>query len=190
MFSLVRNGGGINILGIFQVSCKIYIADSCSKNNFGLSHGSGIRSALICVTDNTYLIFIQNCIITHNKDRSIVYVGMEHYILPAFLLLNAEFNNNTGTPLQLFIVILVGNGVTRFQNNRADVGAALHLRRSYILLNFTSFQFDMRDNLAKMEPFILTMFLLMHITSNAIGYSVTMLNFVEMWTIRLMAVPS
>ena len=144
----IGNGGGINILGVFQVSCNIYIADSCFKNNFGLSHGSVIYSTLNCVTDKTYLISIQNCIITHNKGRSIVYVGMEHYILPAFLLLNAEFNSNNGTALQLFNVILVGNGVTRFQNNKAEVGAALYLRRSYILLNFTSFQFDIRDNLA------------------------------------------
>ena len=73
---------------------------------------------------------------------------MEHYYLPSFLVLNAEFSNNTGTPLYLYNVILVGNGVTRFQNNKADAGAAIYFSKSYLLLNFTSFKFDIRDNLA------------------------------------------
>ena len=73
---------------------------------------------------------------------------MEHYYLPSFLVLNGEFYNNTGTPLQLLNIILVGNGVSRFHNNKADVGAALYICNSYLLLNFSSFQFDIRDNFA------------------------------------------
>ena len=144
----IGDGGGINILGTFQESCRIYIADSHFSNNFGFSPGSVIHSSLICASDKSYLIFIENCTFIHNKGKSIVYIGMEHFFLPAFLILNAEFNNNTGTPLQLFNVILVGNGVTRFQNNKADVGAALYLHKSYLLLNYSSFQFDIMDNLA------------------------------------------
>ena len=144
----IGNGGGINILGTFQESCEIYIQDSYFNNNFGFSYGSVIHSFLTCASDKPYLIFIENCIFIHNKGESIIYVGMEHYYLPAFLVLNGEFSNNTGTPLQLFNVILVGSGSTRFQNNKADKGAALYLRKSYLMLNFTSFQFDIRDNMA------------------------------------------
>ena len=32
---------------------------------------------------------------------------MEYYLLPAFLVLNGEFNNNIGTPLEVFNIILV-----------------------------------------------------------------------------------
>ena len=144
----IGNGGGISILGTFRESCKISIEDCYFNNNFGLIHGSVIHSSLTCEKDKTYLIFIDNCTFTHNRGKSIVYIGMDHYYLPAFLVLNAEFCNNTGTPLQLFNIILVGKGVSRFQNNTADVGAALYLRKSYLLLNFTSFQFDIIDNLA------------------------------------------
>ena len=144
----IGNDGIISILGTFRETCIISIEDCYFNNNFGLSHGSVIHSSLTCEKDKTYFISIENCIFTHNRGKSIVYIGMEHYYIPAFLVLNAEFCNNTGTPLQLFNIILVGKGVSRFQNNRADVGAALYLRKSYILLNFTSFQFDIIDNLA------------------------------------------
>ena len=144
----IGDGGGINILGTFQENCEIYIQDSYFNNNFGFSYGSVIHSSLTSANNKPYLVFIENCIFTHNKGKSIVYIGMEHHYLPAFLVLNGEFNNNTGTPLQLFNVILVGRGFTRFQNNKADTGAALYLRKSYLMLNFTSFQFDIRDNLA------------------------------------------
>ena len=120
---LINNGGDIHFMGSFQKSCEIHIKDSYFKNNFGLNHGTVIYSSLTCTTVKAYLIFIDNCIFTHNKGESIVFVGMEHYFLPAFLILNAGFSNNTGTPLKLFNIILVGNGVSRFQNNKADVGA-------------------------------------------------------------------
>ena len=144
----IGDGGGVNILGSFQVGCQIHIKDSYFNNNSGYSHGSIIHSSLTCTTDKSYLIIIENCTFTHNKGKSIVYVGMEHYSLPAFIFLNADFSNNTGTPLYLYNIMLVGIGITRFCNNKADVGAALYLHKSYLLLNFSSFQFDIRDNLA------------------------------------------
>ena len=144
----IGEGGGINILGTLQKGCQMYIKSSHFINNFGFSPGSVIHSSIACLADKTYLIFIDNCIVTHNNGKSMVYVCMEHYFLQVFLVLNAEFYNNTGTPLQLFNVILVGNGVSRFHNNRADVGAVIYLRKSYLMLNFTSFQFDIRDHLA------------------------------------------
>ena len=144
----IGDGGGINILGTLHKGCRMHIKNSYFINNFGFSPGSVIHSSIACLADKTYLIFIKNCIFTHNKGKSIIYVGMEHYLLKAFLVFNGEFNNNTGTPLQLFNVILVGNGVSKFHNNKADVGAALYLRKSYLLLNFTSFHFDIRDNFA------------------------------------------
>ena len=144
------DGGGINILGTLQEGCQMHIKDSYFNNNIGFSPGSVIHSSLTCVADKTYLIFMitENCIFIHNKGKSIVYVRMEHYFLHAFLVLNAEFYNNTGTPLQLLNIILVGNGVSKFHNNKADVGAALYLHNSYLLLNFTSSQFDIKGNLA------------------------------------------
>ena len=144
----IGNSGGISFLGSFRKSCQILIEKSNFNNNFGFSPGSVIHSSLSCATNRAYTIFIEKCIFTHNKGNSIVYVGMEHDLLPAFLVLNAEFSNNIGTPLRLFNVILVGYEVSSFQNNKADVGAALYLCRSYLLLNFTSFQFNITDNLA------------------------------------------
>ena len=128
------DGGGINILGTPQEGCQMHIKDSYFNNNIGFSPGSVIHSSLTCVAAKTYLIFmiIENCIFIHNKGKSIVYVRMEHYFLHAFLVLNAEFYNNTGTPLQLLNIILVGNGVSKFHNNKADVGAALYLHNSYL----------------------------------------------------------
>ena len=69
-------------------------------------------------------------------------------MLPSFLVLNGEFINNTGTPLELFNFMLVGNGTTKFLNNKADIGAAVCLSNSFLLLNFISFQFDIRNNFA------------------------------------------
>ena len=142
------NGGGIYILGTFQTTCQLYIQDSFFKNNFGFGPGTVVYSSLTCTTDNTYLISIKNCIFTHNKGRSIVYVAMEYYLLPAFLVINGEFSNNTGTPLELFNVILVGNGNTKFQDNNGDTGGALHMSDSFLLLNFSSFQFSIKNNFA------------------------------------------
>ena len=167
----IGDGGDVNILGTFQVCCQIYIKDSYFSNNSGFSHGSIIHSSLTCVDDKSYMIIIENCTFTHNKGKSIVHVGMEHYYLPAFLVLNAEFSNNTGTPLHLYNILLVGNGITRFWNNKADVGAALYLHKSYLLLNFSSFQLDIRDNLANEYGGAITLifYLLIHTKNSAIG---------------------
>ena len=147
-----RNSGGINILGSLQETFQIHIQDSFFSNNSGLDAGTVIYSSLMCTTttDGIYLIFIENCTFSYNKGQSIVYVGMEcsYYFLPAYLILNTEFINNTGTPLKLFNIILVGSGTSRFQNNIADLGAALHLTNSFLPLNISSFQFDIRNNLA------------------------------------------
>ena len=82
----IGNGGGINILGTFQKSCLISVTDSYFINGFGFSHGSVIHSSLTCANDKSYLIFIENCTFTHNKGKSIVYIGMEHHFLTAFLV--------------------------------------------------------------------------------------------------------
>ena len=142
------NGGGIYILGTFAITSQFYIQNSYFANNFGFGRGTVIHSSLTCITDNTYLITIENCNFSNNKGKSIVYVAMEYYLLPAFLVLNGEFNNNSGTPLELFNVILVGNGNTSFQDNKADNGAALHLSDSFLLLNYSSFQFRIINNFA------------------------------------------
>ena len=44
--------------------------------------------------------------------------------------------------------MLVGIGNTSFQDNKADTGAAMHLSDSFLLLNFSSFQFRIINNFA------------------------------------------
>ena len=77
-------------MGTFHYNCQIYIEDSYFKNNFGFSYGSVIHSSLTCANNKPYFIFIENCIFTHDKGKSIVYIGMEHYYIPAFLVLNGS----------------------------------------------------------------------------------------------------
>ena len=76
----IGDGGGINILGTFQENCEIYIKDSYFNNNFGFSYGSVIHSSLTSANNKPYFVFIENCIFTHNKGKSIVYIGMEHLL--------------------------------------------------------------------------------------------------------------
>ena len=142
------NGGGIYISGTFQTTSQFYIQNSYFANNFGFGPGTVIHSSLTCTSDNTYMITIENCTFIHNKGKSIVYVAMEYYLLPAFLVLNGEFSNNSGTPLELFNTLLVGKGNTSFQDNKADTGAALYISDSFLLLNFSSFQFRIINNFA------------------------------------------
>ena len=138
------------VLGIFQTTSQFYIQNSYFTNNFGFGPETVIYSSLTCTTDNTYLITIENCTFTHNKGKSIVYVAMECYLLRAFLVLNGKFNNNSGTPLELFNVILVGNGNTNSQDTKADTDAALHLSDLFPLFNYvySSFQFRIINNFA------------------------------------------
>ena len=142
------NGGGLYITGAFETIFKCYVENSHFENNFGFGDGSVIYSSLRCATEKTYLMFIDNCMFTHNQGNSIVYTSMEYYVLPAFLILNGIFSHNSGTPLKLFNTVLVGKGTTVFEHNEADTGAALYLSDSYILLNYTSYQFHFIDNSA------------------------------------------
>ena len=142
------NGGGIYIFGTFPMTCQLYFQDSYFKNNVGFGSGSVIYSSLTCKIDTTYFISIVNSTFINNKGKSIVYFAMEYYLYPAFLVLNGIFENNTGTSLELFNTVLVGNGTTRFYRNKADAAAALCLSNSYILLNYSTFQFDISDNFA------------------------------------------
>ena len=142
------NGGGLYITGAFESIFKCYVVNSYFGDNFGFGDGTIIYSSLKGATEKTYLVFIDNCTFTLNQGNSIVYVAMEYYILPAFLILSSNFSTNIGTPLKLFNTILVGNGSTIFVNNQAETGAALYLSDSYILLNYSSFQLHIADNFA------------------------------------------
>ena len=145
-----NNDGGIYISGTFQKTSQFYIQNSYFANNVGYGSGTAIYSSLTSTSAYmyTYMIAIENCTFIHNKGKSIVYVAMVYYRSPAFLVLNGEFNNNFGTPLELFNIILVGNGNTSFHDNKADTGAALHISNSFLLLNFFSFQFKIINNFA------------------------------------------
>ena len=142
------NGGGLYITGTFETIFKCYVENSHFENNFGFGDGSVIYSSLRCATEKTYLMFIDNCMFTRNQGNSIVYASMEYYVLPAFLILNGIFSHNDGTALKLFNAVLVGKGTTVFEHNEADTGAALYLSDSYILLNYTSYQFHFVGNSA------------------------------------------
>ena len=142
------NGGGIYILGTFQTISRFYIQNSYFSNNFGFGPGTVIYSSLTYTTDSTYLIVTENCTFIHNKGKSIVYVAMEYYLLPAFLVLNGEFSNNIGTPLEILNTIMVVTGNTSFHQNKADTGAAMHISDSFLLFNFSSFHFTITNNLA------------------------------------------
>ena len=143
------NGGGVYVSGSFLSSYQCYIQDSHFEGNFGFGSGTVVYSSLSCPTEKTYIMHINNCSFVNNEGESIVYVAMENYVLPVFLVLSdTDFSNNTGTPLHLFNAALVGNRNTTFINNSADTGAALHLTDSYILLNYSSFQFNLISNFA------------------------------------------
>ena len=143
------NGGGIYITGSFQSSFQCYIQNSHFEDNFGFGTGTVFFSSLSCATEKTYVVHIDNCTFIHNEGNSIVYVAMEYYVLPVFVVLSdTEFSNNSGTPLHLFNAALVGNGSTVFEGNEADTGAALRLSDSYILLNYSSSQLDLVSNFA------------------------------------------
>ena len=146
---IYSNGGGIYVSGSFQSSYQCYIQDSQFESNLGYSSGTVIYSSLSCTTERTYMMVIDNCTFIHNKGDSIVYVAMDYLVLPVLLVLgDTMFSDNHGTPLHLVNAALVGNGNTIFESNRADTGAALHLSDSYILLNYSSFQFDFMSNFA------------------------------------------
>ena len=146
---IYSNGGGIYVSGSFESSYQCYIRDSHFKDNLGYSSGAVIYSSLSCATKRTYVMVIDNCKFIHNEGDSIVYVAMEYLDLPMFLVLgDTIFSDNHGTPLHLVNAALVGNGTTMFEINQADTGAALHLSDSYILLNYSSFQFNLMSNIA------------------------------------------
>ena len=143
------NGGGVYVSGSFQSSYQCYIQDSHFEGNFGFGSGTVVYSSLSCATEKTYVMFINNCRFVNNEGESIIYVAMENYVLPVFLVLSdTDFSNNNGTPLHLFNAALVGNQNTTFKSNQADIGAAFHLTDSYILLNYSSFQLNLVSNFA------------------------------------------
>ena len=145
----VSNGGGIYVSGSFQTSYQCYIRNSHFEDNFGYGSGTVIYSSLSCATERTYVMVIDNCSFSQNEGESIIYVAMEYLVLPMFLVLgDVMFSNNSGTPLHLVNAALVGNGTAIFEGNRAGIGAALHMSDSYLLLNYSSFQFDLISNFA------------------------------------------
>ena len=99
-------------------------------------HNLQFLSLCVCFR-SSFVYYIDNCVFIDNTGNSIVYVAMEYYAMPAFVILNGDFMNNTGIPLKLLNVILLGEGSSIFQHNQANIGAALYLSDSYILLNYT-----------------------------------------------------
>ena len=142
------NGGGLYLIGTFRHTFRCYISSSQFEANVGFGSGTVIYGSLTCETSRTYVMVIDNCIFKDNKGGSIVFVTKMQYFTPAFLILNAKFIHNTGTPVKLFNMILVGKGNVSFQYNQADTGAALYLTDSYLLLNYSSFNFNIVKNFA------------------------------------------
>ena len=142
------NGGGIYITGSFKSAFKFLLHSSQFISNSGFGAGTAIYSSLENANKQAYLMVIDNCTFTLNKGSSIVHVAMQNYYVPGFLGLNGEFTNNTGSSLKLSNMILVGVDSVLFQHNKADAGAAIYLINSYILLNYSSFQIGITNNLA------------------------------------------
>ncbi|XP_065911404.1 uncharacterized protein [Dysidea avara] len=145
------NGGGVYIFGTYQSSFKAFIKDSLFTGNFGYGSGTVLHSSLTCDIEKAYMIVIDNCIFRKNHGKSIMYVSMGNFVIPAFLVLSATFYGNIGTPLETSNVMVAGNGATTFLKNQADTAAGMHLSDSYILLNYTSFHFDFMDNFANLH---------------------------------------
>ncbi|XP_065911332.1 uncharacterized protein [Dysidea avara] len=147
-------GGGIYLSGAFNSGFKCRISNSSFYSNSGSGSGAVIYTSLTSVSVapscHGYVFFIDNCDFNNNTGKSIVYMAMNYYVIPAFLILNGNFINNTGIPLELVNIILVGKGNTTIQNNQAQTGAALHLSGSYILFNYSSFQLNIINNHAKL----------------------------------------
>ena len=100
---------------------------------------------------------IYNSTFRNNTGRSIVRIGkislMEDLVLtnvPSYLFLgkSTKFLYNSGTPIRLSDVILVGNENTEFSYNVAQSGAALHLTDSYVVPYVSSFQYNFFHNFA------------------------------------------
>ena len=150
-----RNGGGLYITGSFKTNFKCYVQDARFVSNIGRGHGVVIFSIL--QSDSAYLLAIYNSTFERNIGRSIVRIGkialMEDLIItnqPTLLFLGqyTNFLHNTGTPIRLSDVILVGTDNTEFSYNKAQSGAALYLTDSYVLSNVSSFQFNFSHNFA------------------------------------------
>ena len=147
-FSGSITGGGIYIHGTFQLGFKCHIQASKFYDNIGFGSGAVLHTSLasVSVLESSFIISIDDCIFINNTGDSIVYIAMDYYVIPAFLILNGDFINNKGNPLKLVNIILVGKGNSIIKNNQAKTGAALHLSNSYILLNYFSFQFNIVNN--------------------------------------------
>ena len=150
-----RNGGGLYITGSFRTNFTCYVRDAYFDSNDGRGQGAIIFSIL--QSDSSYVLAIYNSTFKRNTGRSIVRIGkralMEDLVItnrPALLFLgqSTKFLHNTGTPIRLSDVILVGNNYTEFSYNRAQSGAALYLTDSYVLSNVSSFQFNFSHNFA------------------------------------------
>ena len=155
MNSFARNGGGLYITGFYRTVFRCYVQDACFESNIGRGQGAVIFSIL--QSDSAYVFTIYNSTFRNNTGRSIVRIGkislMEDLVLtnvPSYLFLgqSTKFLNNSGTPIRLSNVILVGNGNTEFRYNVAQSGAALHLTDSYVLPYISSFQYNFFHNFA------------------------------------------
>ena len=155
MNSFSRNGGGLYITGLFRTVFRCYVQDSHFESNIGRGQGAVIFSIL--QSDSAYGFTIYNSTFMNNTGRSIIRIGkislMEDLVLrniPSYLFLgkSTSFVYNSGTPIRLSDVILIGNGNTEFSYNVAQSGAALYLIDSYVVPYISSFQYNFYHNFA------------------------------------------
>ena len=121
MNSFSRNGGGLYITRLFRTVFRCYVQGSHFESNIGRGQGAVIFSIL--QSDSAYVFTIYNSTFMNNTGRSIIRIGkislMEDLVLrniPSYLFLgkSTSFLCNSGTPIKLSDVILVGNGNTEF----------------------------------------------------------------------------
>ena len=149
-----RDGGGLDINGVFHESFKFSIQDSHFINNIGGNSGTVIYALL--TSDHAFLFTIYNSSFVGNsggssiariRKRSLGVIGNHR---PGLLLMGKStvFLHNFGGALTVTEVLVIGNGKTTFDSNTDNNGAALFLGNSFILLDFIPFQFYFIHNFA------------------------------------------
>ncbi|XP_065911850.1 uncharacterized protein [Dysidea avara] len=147
-----RDGGGLDVNGVYHGSFKFYVEDSQFRNNTGGSTGTVIYTLL--TSDRAFLFTIYNSSFVGNSGGSSIVriikrsLGDDDRLGLLLVGQSTNFLNNSGGALTVTRVLVVGDGNTTFDSNTDNNGAALYLGDAFILPNFVPFQFYFIHNFA------------------------------------------
>ena len=147
-----RDGGGLDVNGVYHGSFKFYVEDSQFRNNTGGSTGTVIYTSL--TSDHAFLFTIYNSSIVGNSGGSSIVriikrsLGDDAGLGLLLVGRSTNFSHNSGGALTVTRVLVVGDGNTTFDSNTDNNGAALYLGDAFILPNFVPFQFYFVHNFA------------------------------------------